>query len=381
MNSRFAFAAFALVSAGVAMGQQYHVVDLGNFNGTGNSTAFASNANGQATGDADVDALNRQAFYYSPGTGMVDIGNFATNPGGQSQGEWINAGGEIVGWGTASSGLEHAFHWTLGGGMTDMGLLAGGTGSVATAINDGGEAVGYADTTGSPYEPFTWTQGGGMVNIGGFHGLTDPGTAHGLNRNGQVAGSSVVIASQYSHAFRYTPGQGFLEIGDFDGGNQDSVAYGINDAGNVVGYGTIGTAGGGRSTAAFFWSSGTGQINLGGADPNHPNDTATGINNSNQVVGWGFVSGVGDKGWIWTQAHGLQEMDTLLDAGSAANWDVISCSSINDQGVIAAQAFHPGANGTSRFAAVLLVPVPEPGALLTFGAGIALFLRHRRRRV
>ena len=85
---------------------------------------------------------------------MTDLG---TLPGGTNSSAFaINAAGQVTGNAETAGGDRHAFRWTASGGMQDLGTL-GGTNSYASAINAPGQVTGFADTAGGALHAFLWT--------------------------------------------------------------------------------------------------------------------------------------------------------------------------------------------------------------------------------
>src|SRR5436309_1136980 len=104
------------------------------------------NASGQVAGAAGLPNGQMHAFFWSPASGMFDLGTLG---GPDSMANGISNSGQVVGWSLTSSDVNrfpHAFSWTQAGGMVDLGMLGGGLNSAAFAVNDLGQVVGWTNT-------------------------------------------------------------------------------------------------------------------------------------------------------------------------------------------------------------------------------------------
>ena len=166
----------------------------------------------------------------------------------------INANGVVVGQFDASNGIR-AFSWTAKSGMTPLPSPAGSSEDWAWAVNDAGQAVGYSlFTTGQ--NAILWTKGV-AYNLGTLAGGAGFSIAKGINRTGQIAGSSSIagpFGAQGSHAMLWVPTTingttgTMYDVGTLDP-DGSSYAAAINSAGQVVG-----TASTGGMLHAFLWT-------------------------------------------------------------------------------------------------------------------------------
>ncbi len=308
------------------------IINLGVLPGGRASSANSINNSGQVVGRADSDA-----FLWSSGSGMQDLGTLG---GTQSTARGINGSGQVVGNSLVPfPGGNHAFLWSSGLGMQDLGTLAGDMGvSDAYGINNSGQVVGWSSTVGgSVQRPFLWSSGSGMQNLGTLPGASDC-VASGINDSSQVVGTC--FFSSFRHAFLWSPGSGMQDLGILPGAS-DCQAFGISDNGQVVGFCLIS-----NFPRPFLWSSGSGMQNLGPLPSG--NDVLVsepaGINNSGQVVG-------GVHAALWSSGSGTLDLNTL-PAVSSAGWSLGTANAINNAGQIVGSGTING-----QLHAYLLTPV------------------------
>src|SRR6266568_2421743 len=257
------------------------IINLGVLPGGRASSANSINNSGQVVGRADSDA-----FLWSSGSGMQDLGTLG---GTQSTARGINGSGQVVGNSLVPfPGGNHAFLWSSGLGMQDLGTLAGDMGvSDAYGINNSGQVVGWSSTVGgSVQRPFLWSSGSGMQNLGTLPGASDC-VASGINDSSQVVGTC--FFSSFRHAFLWSPGSGMQDLGILPGAS-DCQAFGISDNGQVVGFCLIS-----NFPRAALWSSGSGTLDLNTlpavSSAGWSLGTANAINNAGQIVGSGTING------------------------------------------------------------------------------------------
>jgi probable HAF family extracellular repeat protein len=124
----------------------------------GSNTATGINDNREVVGGTFGDPTSivfneddrRYAFFWSPTTGALDLGEFPSPSGNFSEARGINNSGQVVG---GSNG--HAFLWTAQDGMQDLNNMldessAGWTLAEANAINSSGQIVGLGHHNGVP---------------------------------------------------------------------------------------------------------------------------------------------------------------------------------------------------------------------------------------
>jgi probable HAF family extracellular repeat protein len=162
------------------------VINLGTLGGV-ESSGVAINDHGQVTGSSNTGTptMNgaQHAFLYTPGTGMVDLGalggyfsaGVAINNAGQVTGDWRAADPTEVfdpERGAATDGLQiNAFVYTAGTGMVDIGTINDGN-ATGFGIDSAGNVVGevfYREAGARPYPniaiAFYYSPETGMVDL------------------------------------------------------------------------------------------------------------------------------------------------------------------------------------------------------------------------
>jgi probable HAF family extracellular repeat protein len=306
-----------LLLASLAVAQSYTVTDLGLLSGDVSTQGRAISASGQVVGDAEN---NLEAFFWSTAQGLRGLPHL--NGGVYSVAMGINATGLIAGYSTYNSiESEHAVLW-INGKIQDLGTLPGGDESWANAINAAGQVVGGSNSGKTQPNAFLWSKGKGMFDLGvlpkGFYS-----DALAVNNLGQVVGYSNTTGGNW-HAFSWTKSTGMKDLGSlFNGRNSSAAANAINDSGQIVGDSTCGSS----CQHATLWAS-TGIQDLGTL-PGSAISAANGINNLGEVVGES-----GDA-FIWSQASGMRDLNSLIPAGSG--WTLSWAFAINDSGQITGQ--------------------------------------------
>jgi len=312
-----------LMTCGPALGVTYRLEDLGIPSHDGDSSqAWAINASGQIAGySAELLGVVQACLW------LDDLVLFLDDlPGGDDHSEAyaVNDAGNVVGYSSAATG-DRAVLWNRREGVTqNLGDLPGGANwSRAEGINNAGQVVG-ASGAATGTRAFLWSAGGGMINLGDLPGGEDHSEAYDINDAGQVVGYSGAVTGD--RAFLWSAGGGMINLGDLPGGVNESKAYAINAAGQVVG-----RSGAAAGDHAFLWQDGV-MIDLGELPGGDDFSTAEDINAGGQVVGWSDVGAV-DHAFVWDSAHGMQDLNNLVDA-SGAGWIIRVANGINDAGQV-----------------------------------------------
>jgi probable HAF family extracellular repeat protein len=154
-----------------------------------------------------------------------------------------------------------------------------GNQSQALGITPNGKTiVGYAGPAANDAWRATLHTGSGWTDLGTLGGAS--ATAGAINRNGVVAGGSMLANDAATHAFTKPVGGQMKDLGTLGGGV--SYAHAINASGQTVGSSSV--AGAGQKRAFLH-------------DGNVMHDLATLVSNPQ---GWVFVEakGINDQGWI-----------------------------------------------------------------------------------
>ncbi|HEX2076353.1 MAG TPA: hypothetical protein VHG08_01555 [Longimicrobium sp.] len=131
------------------------VTDLGTLGF--HTTARSINDRGEVVGIGQpCPGCPQHAFYWSEGTGMIDLGTFG---GVRSLAFEIDNHGRVAGWYETLPGfVRHAFIWTLEGGKVDLPTL-GGADSSTGSINGRGQVTGRAQTPSGAVHAVIWQLG------------------------------------------------------------------------------------------------------------------------------------------------------------------------------------------------------------------------------
>jgi probable HAF family extracellular repeat protein len=338
---RFGFAVLLTIVtvSALSAAQQYTVTDLGTL-GNPQSEAHAVSDNGQVAGWLYLSDGTVHAFYWSRGTGMLDLG--LLHPDDGSSGAYgVNDAGAVVGF----SGT-YGFLWTKNGGMQDIGNLGSKGSTVAEGINNSGQIVGGSLVTGGAIShPFLYTTSGGMQDLGSLGGNVSTATA--INDSGQVTGFSYLADNVTSHSFVWDQSNGMQDIGSI--GDASSFALAINSSKEVVGY-TISSSG---SWTAFYWNAIEGIKAL--ESPASFQAYATGIGSNSQVVGFCGNNTPLSRGVRWDRATTLQNLRRFVPPnGPYPGY----AGAINRVG----QIVGGGIGGSSNGHAILLTPIKQPSS-------------------
>lgn len=334
---------------------------------------------------------------------MYDLIVLGFPEGGGSVARDINASGQVVGY--ASHGIgggSHAFLYS-DGVMNDIGAAIGTT-TYSQCINDCGQVAVYS-YTGSSY----LYADGTYTNLGRVSGSNDV-KARGINNRGQVVGQAYVSAYGTDVPFLYSNDamNNFLGVADV-------IASDINDAGQIVG----GSGVSGTHTRAYVYGDGvfTDLSNCCGVG-----SFAQAISDNGQIVGmgWGrtraflYSDGIATDlghlpGGVYSYALGIspngdyvvgrsttddtavgtphaflysdgvmKDLNSLIDPSE--NFVLKEACAVNNNGWIIGNG-----TGIGRGGACLLIPVPEPSAIVLLGIGafglVGISWRRIRKRI
>ncbi len=210
--------------------------------------------------------------------------------------------------------------------ITDLGTLGEGT-SQAFGINKKGQVVGSSTVNSPIYHAFLWDDGS-MTDLGTLGGQQSE--AEDVSDTGQVVGWSHINGGN-SRAFLWENGT-MQNLGTF--GGRSSAAYGINNAGQVVGFAEIVDNSDPQDPYyyqhAFLWQNGAMQDlgTLGGKL-----SYAYGINDAGQVVGQSEYRNDAGHAFLW-QNGTMQDLGTLGGTSSLAY-------AINNAGQVVGSSYLP----------------------------------------
>lgn len=213
-----------------------------------------------------------------------------------SQANAVSANGQVVvGIAYPDVSLATATRWVNGVG-TDLGLLAGGTWSYALGVSaDGSVVAGYGNSAAGT-RAFRWE--GGVKTIlptlsGNTFGL-------GVSGDGTVIVGQSQTASNKFHAFRWSAATGIVDI-EADA-NAISTAYATNSDGSVV----VGSTLLDKASYAYRWTQATGMQKLdtilaaAGVNMNGRTlwDARAISGNGEFIVGSANIDGVGNRAYL-----------------------------------------------------------------------------------
>ncbi len=220
-------------------------------------------------------------------------------------------------------------------------------------MNTLGDVVGESDATltfgtvwksGAPSSPLKLSPFGSLFFS----------TAQAINSNRTIVGYSYDNSgNSVATVWNYLPGSGTWDANNGQSlgtlGGIASQGLDINAAGDVVGNSS---RAGGHGMGAFIWH--PGDSSLTDLDPGDTmgNTFAKGINDNNEVVGSIF----GSEGFVWDSAHGMRNLQDLIDPSSP--FTITDAKDVNDNGWIIGSATDSN-DGFQH--AVILKPLPLAG--------------------
>jgi uncharacterized membrane protein len=354
--------------------QVYKITDLGPLNPT------ALNSWGQVVG-----SFNGHAVMWTQSLGERDLGIL---PGGTfSYPSAINDLGMVTGTADGAgvvismesgmpnqqcTDLTQPFVWSPPKGMQGLGTVSlidefsdwCSLPFFATGINDSGQIVGYTATYELDYQwSFLSTNGNELSTFGGGW---PPAFTGGTNDFNQIVGQSSIFGSTYGYG-QATSWQGGPTLGALgEGVDYASSANAINDLGQIAGWSTtapisfdgcLGDDGTDECPVhAVIWTK-NGVIRDLGTISGDTYSIALRINLLGQAIGssgnsLAFPEGVQaslegmpqviGRPFVWSQRAGMQDLNTLIHAGSG--WVLNSVSDINALGQIVGSGTLNGQN-------------------------------------
>jgi probable HAF family extracellular repeat protein len=206
--------------------------------------------------------------------------------------------------------------------VTDLGTL-GGTQSKAYGINNCGVVSGestISSAPSSPNHPFIWKDGQ-LTDIGTLSSANGAsGSAFAINASASTAGISLNSQNDLHAFFRSNTSGTMTDLGAL-GGGEFSVANDINDSNQVVGQSEIASL----IDRGFIWTQATGMQQIQATAPFASNGSgvAFGINNAGQVVGAADTSGGSTHGFLLSGG-------TMTDLGVLPGGRISVAYEVND---------------------------------------------------
>ena len=231
-----------------------------------------------------------------------------------------------------------AFLWTPTGGMTNLGTLSGGNSSCAFEINSAGVIAGDSFISNGNVNAVSWTNNK-IRNLGALPKSIFT-AAFDINDNNQIVGQTTFTNGPplQSHAFEWSATLGMKDLGTLAGGTT-SMAYAINSSAVMVGQSNSG--GSANPWHAVMWNAAR-KIQDLGILSGGTSSGAFGVNDSDEVVGYGDISTGAPHAFLWTQAAGMRDLNSLIPANSG--WVLINANAINRLGQITGYGTFNGHN-------------------------------------
>ena len=351
--------ALALTAAIPADAQTYTITEVG-IPATGASFATGVNASGQVAGFSTTGAGAAQAWRYTAGSGLLNLGSFG---GVDSRAFGINDSGQVTGYSRDAGGLAHSFVFSSGTGLVDFGGFGNGEGTFPQHINASGQVAGFSPLVGND-RAYRFSPPNLTLALGTIAGSTLPATAaaYGINDAGRVVGIAS-SPSGFNRAFRTDAnGANLADLGTL--GGDESWAYAINNAGQVAG--TSGSLS--IDTHAFLFTDGGGMTDLGTLGGYV--STAFALDGAGSVVGTAEDGAAAMHAFVWSPVAAMSDLNELIPVN--AGWVLTEARGVNDSGVIVGNGLR---NGQPR--AFVLTPdsgpdVAPPVAVATAGNITAL---------
>ncbi|MBL8878324.1 MAG: hypothetical protein JNG88_04310 [Phycisphaerales bacterium] len=297
------------------------IQSIGILSPTGNSEAFAVNADGSAVVGYSSYGSALRAVRWTPTGGLQNLGVL---PGGvRTLGFAVSAEGDIVtGMGTIPGG-GHVFLWTPAGGIQDLGTLAGQNVSYGFAMSADGFVVGGGPSSAGAGHALRWTEIGGLEDLGTIPS-DEAAALYALSADGSAgAGYSGMLSAKL--AMYWSASSGMERIGALPGGLYSEASAISSDGQYVTGFSDSS-----NGVRAFLWSRADNSMQDLGVATGRTLSYATGISSTGEVVvGYDEAGAV-----IWDKTNGMRALSPVLTSlgVNLTGWSLSYCYAISSDG-------------------------------------------------
>jgi len=235
----------------------------------------------------------------------------------------VCAGGEV-------NGGDQAFRWTSEGSV-DLPFPQDYIGAQASAISSDGSIIGGTldiDGIDPSFEAFRWDGANGIVPLGFLSNGSESHITRVSADGGTMVGygNNAVIGAM---ALRWTSGSGLVGMNTLGGGTF-SLAKGVSGDGSVI----VGQSGSSSGPRAFRWTLANGMQSLGVLGGGTSSGATAISDDGLTIVGQGNSSAGSTRTFIWTQADGMRDLETLLGAAVPAGWVLLNPTGVSSNGKV-----------------------------------------------
>lgn len=286
----------------------------------GSLTVRRINSAREVAGGFRAGSRNASSALLFSSRGAQSVVDGLADNGGHSVAFGLNDLGEAVGAFNTRVAMV-PYRATRSGQIQPLDLPQGSNGGVAYAVNLQGEAAGYVSGV-SGIQPVWWNRSGAVRLLAGAGNVT--AKALGLNDGGDIVG---VFGDDVKVAVIWPKKGGMVSLGTLPG-FINSEAVSISESGLIVGIAEGNNLNSSRSRAVL-WGIGGRSIQDLGVLPGGADSRARDVNARGEVVGTS-TSTDGDRGFIWTAATGMLDLNTLVTVPGLLITDAISVNKTGD---------------------------------------------------
>ena len=315
---------------------RYSAVEYARLNNPGAITVVRNiNSFSEVAGAFQTDPRKASSALVFAGSNLLEdvVGSRGA---GNSVAYGINDQNEVVGAYNAGSALR-PFRAVRRVGFQELALPAGSNTGLAFSVNDLGEAAGYVSGA-SGIRPAWWNRRGEVQLLQSPGGQTTQ--AFDINLAGDVVG---VTGDERKTAVLWPQKGGLVDLGLLPG-FLNSQAVSIAENGTIVGEAS-GVGSNATRVRAVLWSGNTRLIQDLGTLTGGTDSRARDVNNRGEVVGTSS-SAQGYRGFIWTAAGGMVDLNTRVSLPGLVITDAVSINKNGDIAVLASET-HAHPDGTA----------------------------------